>query len=51
MMRQAAVILVSVADDMNSGIEYSLKLVGDALEHPNKNSITVVHARRHKGMN
>ena len=29
--RQAAVVLVAVADDANSGIQYSLKLVGDGL--------------------
>ena len=30
-MKQAAVELASVADDVSSGIQYSLKLVGDGL--------------------
>lgn len=45
------VILVSVADDASSGIQYLLKLVGDGLGCPSKNSAAVVHARRHKGVN
>ena len=51
-MRQAAVALAGVADDANSGVHYSLKLVGDELgRRRSENGVAVVHARRHEGVN
>ena len=50
-MRQAAVVLSGVDDDASSGIQYSLKLVGDGLGRPSENGVAVVQARRHEGVN
>ena len=49
--RQAAVVLAGVADDASSGIQYSLKLVGDGLRRHSETGVAVVHARRHEGAN